>query len=63
MRRAGGASRPVSAEIDELIVKSHPVVAGGGISMFNGDFQPTQFTVTHREIFSNGSQVTWLTRP
>ncbi|GAB2951671.1 dihydrofolate reductase family protein [Nonomuraea fastidiosa] len=61
----GGGGKLASSllpEIDELIVKSYPVVAGGGIPMFNGGFQPTLFTVTHREVFSNGSQVTWLTR-
>ncbi|MEV4799642.1 dihydrofolate reductase family protein [Nonomuraea sp. NPDC049421] len=49
-------------EIDELIIKSYPVVAGTGVPMFNGAFSPTLFTPTHRETFSNGAQVTWFTR-
>lgn len=49
-------------EIDELIIKSYPVVAGTGVPMFDGAFSPTLFTPTHRETFSNGAQVTWFTR-
>ncbi|WP_433367392.1 dihydrofolate reductase family protein [Streptosporangium sp. CA-115845] len=49
-------------EIDEIILKSYPVVAGTGIPMFSGQFRPTLFTSTRRESFDNGAQVTWLTR-
>ncbi|QYC45106.1 hypothetical protein Nocox_37770 [Nonomuraea coxensis DSM 45129] len=49
-------------EIDEIILKSYPVVAGAGIPMFSGTFRPTLFTPTRRESFDNGAQVTWLTR-
>jgi dihydrofolate reductase len=49
-------------EIDELIVKSYPVVAGTGIPMFSGPFRPTPFAPTRRESFDNGAQVTWLSR-
>ncbi|TDD88188.1 dihydrofolate reductase family protein [Actinomadura rubrisoli] len=49
-------------EIDELIVKTYPVVAGAGIPAFSGAFRPTLFTPAHRETFSNGAQATWLTR-
>lgn len=49
-------------EIDEIILKSYPVVAGTGIPMFSGQFRPTLFTPTQRESFDNGAQVTWLTR-
>ncbi|WP_405179169.1 dihydrofolate reductase family protein [Nocardia sp. NBC_01377] len=49
-------------EIDELIIKSYPVVAGSGISAFSGTFDPTLFTPTRREEFGNGAQVTWFTR-
>ncbi|TDB95837.1 dihydrofolate reductase family protein [Actinomadura sp. 7K534] len=49
-------------EIDELIIKSYPVVAGAGISAFSGEFHPTVFTPTDRRSFSNGAQVTWFTR-
>ncbi|GAA2206748.1 dihydrofolate reductase family protein [Nonomuraea monospora] len=49
-------------EIDEIILKSYPVVAGAGIPMFSGEFRPTLFTPARRESFDNGAQVTWFTR-
>ncbi|WUH96268.1 dihydrofolate reductase family protein [Spirillospora sp. NBC_00431] len=49
-------------EIDELIIKSYPVVAGSGVPVFSGAFNPTLFTPTRRESFGNGAQVTWFTR-
>jgi dihydrofolate reductase len=49
-------------EIDELIVKWYPVVAGDGVPAFSGGFRPTLFTPGRRESFSNGAQVTWFTR-
>lgn len=49
-------------EIDELIVKSYPVVAGGGVPAFSGAFRPTLFTPTDRRSFGNGAQVSWFTR-
>ncbi|MEU2033368.1 dihydrofolate reductase family protein [Nocardia amamiensis] len=49
-------------EIDELVIKSYPVVAGTGVPGFAGEFRPTLFRPTERTGFSNGVQVTWLTR-
>ncbi|WP_027499512.1 dihydrofolate reductase family protein [Rhodococcus sp. UNC363MFTsu5.1] len=49
-------------EIDELIIKRYPVVAGTGIPAFDGPFLPTQFTPTRTESFDNGASVTWLSR-
>jgi dihydrofolate reductase len=49
-------------EIDEIILKSYPVVAGAGIPMLAGQFRPTLFTPTRRESFDNGAQVTWLSK-
>jgi dihydrofolate reductase len=49
-------------EIDQLIIKSYPVVAGAGISAFAGDFQPTLFTPADRQTFGNGAVVTWFDR-
>ncbi|MFI6293313.1 dihydrofolate reductase family protein [Nonomuraea sp. NPDC050790] len=61
---AGGGKLAASVlpEIDELIIKSYPVVAGDGVPAFSGGFNPTLFTPTHRETFDNGAQVTWYTR-
>ncbi|AYF77231.1 dihydrofolate reductase [Nocardia yunnanensis] len=49
-------------EIDRLIVKSYPVIAGGGVPAFAGNFQPTRFTVTERRQFDTGAQVSWFDR-
>ncbi|CAM5543293.1 Dihydrofolate reductase OS=Streptomyces alboniger OX=132473 GN=CP975_24885 PE=4 SV=1 [Streptomyces alboniger] len=47
-------------ELDELIVKSYPVVAGAGVPLFGGDFRPTRFRVTARETFPNDVSMTWF---
>lgn len=49
-------------EIDALIIKSYPVVAGAGISAFTGNFRPTAFTPVRRREFGNGAQITWFER-
>ncbi|GLF94885.1 dihydrofolate reductase family protein [Streptomyces yaizuensis] len=49
-------------EIDELIIKSYPVVAGSGIPAFSGAFDPTVFDVTDRASFDNGVVVTHFAR-
>jgi dihydrofolate reductase len=49
-------------EIDELVIKSYPVLAGTGVRMLTGDFQPTQFAPTGQQAFENGAFVTWYTR-
>ncbi|MGG7103880.1 dihydrofolate reductase family protein [Rhodococcus sp. 24CO] len=49
-------------EIDELIVKRYPVIAGAGIPMIAGTFEPILFTPTANEVFDNGASVTWLKR-
>ncbi|MGW6427143.1 dihydrofolate reductase family protein [Nocardia sp. NPDC055053] len=47
-------------EIDEMIVKSYPVIAGDGVPAFTGVFKPTSFTPVQRKEFDNGTQVTWF---
>ncbi|MFJ9683549.1 dihydrofolate reductase family protein [Streptomyces sp. NPDC101194] len=49
-------------EIDELVVKNYPVVAGAGIPAFDGAFDPTVFDVAERTAFPNGVTLTHLTR-
>ncbi|WP_454194650.1 dihydrofolate reductase family protein [Nocardia sp. Marseille-Q1738] len=58
----GKLAAQLLGEIDEMIIKSYPVVAGGGISVFSGAFRPTLFTPAQRKEFGNGAQVTWFTR-
>jgi len=50
------------SEIDELIIKSYPVIAGTGIAMVSGGFDPTGFVPTNRVSFDNGAQVSWFSR-
>ncbi|MER6812198.1 dihydrofolate reductase family protein [Actinomadura nitritigenes] len=49
-------------EIDEMIVKSYPVVAGDGVPAFSGRFDPTLFTPDRRETLPSGTQITWFSR-
>ncbi|QIS01230.1 dihydrofolate reductase [Nocardia brasiliensis] len=58
----GNLAAQLLGELDELVIKSYPVVAGAGVRAFDGAFQPTLFTPTARREFGNGNQVTWLTR-
>ncbi|OBA30347.1 deaminase [Rhodococcus sp. 852002-51564_SCH6189132-a] len=58
----GNIAGQLFAEIDRLIFKSYPVIAGDGIPALSGNFVPTRFDVTAREEFSNGTQVTWFDR-
>ncbi|MGW1676989.1 dihydrofolate reductase family protein [Saccharopolyspora sp. NPDC002376] len=47
----GGAqlAAALRPEIDELIIKLSPVVAGAGIPLFDGEFSPEQFDLTAAE--------------
>jgi dihydrofolate reductase len=49
-------------EIDELLIKTYPVIAGSGIPMIDGAFDPTVFDVAERTAFPSGTTLTRLTR-
>ncbi|MEU9592340.1 dihydrofolate reductase family protein [Streptomyces sp. NPDC048193] len=49
-------------EIDELLVKTYPVIVGTGVPVVDGTFDPTVFTVAERTGFPNGVTLTRLTR-
>ncbi|MGW1743077.1 dihydrofolate reductase family protein [Nocardia sp. NPDC001965] len=49
-------------EIDQLVLKSYPVLAGTGVPVLSGAFRPAQFTPVRRQEFGNGAQVTWFER-
>ncbi|NKY47691.1 dihydrofolate reductase family protein [Nocardia cerradoensis] len=49
-------------EIDEVIIKSYPLLLGAGISVVSGNFSPTAFRPVRRQEFGNGTQVTWFER-
>lgn len=61
---AGGGQLAAAllGEIDELIIKSYPVLLGNGTKAMSGDYDPTQFALTERKSFDNGTQVSWFTR-
>ncbi|WP_330183498.1 dihydrofolate reductase [Nocardia sp. NBC_01503] len=58
----GNLASQLIDEVDRLIIKSYPVIAGSGIAAFSGSFNPRQFKVTQRREFLNGAQTTWLDR-
>ncbi|RZU23587.1 dihydrofolate reductase family protein [Streptomyces sp. BK239] len=58
----GKLAGAVLPEIDELVIKSYPVVAGAGIPAFDGAFDPTVFDVAERTAFPSGVTLTHLTR-
>lgn len=49
-------------EIDELIVKRYPVIAGDGIAMLAGEFAPTSFELLDTDTFSGGVTITTYRR-
>jgi len=61
---AGGGVLAASLlpEIDELVVKRYPVVAGTGIPMFGGAFRPTSFAPMDRLPLEGGMVVTTYRR-
>ena len=46
-----GQLRP---EIDELVVKLHPVAVGSGVPLFDGAFRPFRFRLTGSHISPSG---------
>ncbi|MFF0409403.1 dihydrofolate reductase family protein [Kitasatospora sp. NPDC004745] len=44
-------------EIDELIVKQYPVVAGSGVPLFGADFAPHAFTLADCRVFERGNVI------
>jgi dihydrofolate reductase len=41
-------------EIDELVIKRHPVVMGAGIPIFSGAFRPLQLRLSEERRYDNG---------
>ncbi|MBW1599985.1 dihydrofolate reductase family protein [Streptomyces sp. JJ38] len=58
----GKLAGPLLPEIDRLILKKYPVVAGAGLPAFDTAFQPTQFTLTDSRTFVGGGVVLTLDR-
>ncbi|NUT49451.1 MAG: dihydrofolate reductase [Saccharothrix sp.] len=49
-------------EIDELILKIHPIVLGKGIPLFAGDSPPTRFAMASTRTFDTGVAFTTYTK-
>ncbi|MFI5669902.1 dihydrofolate reductase family protein [Streptomyces sp. NPDC051704] len=45
-------------EIDELVVKRHPIVIGSGIPLFDAPFRPDRFRLTDSRVFNTGAAIT-----
>ena len=55
----GELAATLASEIDELVLKVNPVLAGDGVRLMGGGFEPRRLTLRHRRAFESG--VTWLT--
>ncbi|MFC9249343.1 dihydrofolate reductase family protein [Streptomyces sp. NPDC057136] len=49
-------------EVDELVIKTYPLVYGSGMPMFGSDFRPTEFTLDDVRTFDNGVLVRTYSR-
>ncbi|WP_067825544.1 dihydrofolate reductase family protein [Nocardia inohanensis] len=58
----GNLAAQLMDEIDELVIKSYPVIIGDGTKALAGNYNPTQFQLTDRKSFDNCTQVSWFTR-
>ncbi|MCM3780253.1 dihydrofolate reductase family protein [Microbacterium hydrocarbonoxydans] len=58
----GGLAGVLLGEIDRLIVKKYPVIAGSGIPMVDHGFRPTPFALDRVRTFDNGCAVMEYTR-
>ncbi|MFJ7074830.1 dihydrofolate reductase family protein [Streptomyces sp. NPDC098781] len=52
----------LSDEIDELVIKTYPIVFGTGMPMFGSDFAVTQFALEGTRTFGNGAVVRTYSR-
>ncbi|MEV8530848.1 dihydrofolate reductase family protein [Streptomyces sp. NPDC051211] len=49
-------------EIDELVIKRHPVVIGSGIPLFDGPFVPANFAPATTRSFDSGLTITTFSK-
>lgn len=55
----GQLAAALAPELDELVLKVNPVLAGDGVRLMGGGFDPRRLTLRARRGFESG--VTWLT--
>ncbi|MFI1253440.1 dihydrofolate reductase family protein [Streptomyces netropsis] len=51
----GNLAGQLRPEIDELVVKIYPFVAGDGIRLFSGEFSPERDELAESRTFKNGT--------
>ncbi|WP_412540605.1 dihydrofolate reductase family protein [Longispora sp. K20-0274] len=56
----GNLAGQLLGEIDELIVKTYPIVAGSGIPMFGAPFAPNHFARVDSRTFDTGTVSTFV---
>ncbi|MFB9907167.1 dihydrofolate reductase family protein [Allokutzneria oryzae] len=59
----GNLAGQLRDEIDELLVKIYPIVAGSGIPLFGGEFRPTGFRLSASRVFDSGMAFMTYTKP
>ncbi len=59
----GKLAAVLRGEIDELVIKRHPMVLGAGIPLFDGPFEPTRFRLASTQTFDAGVQFVTYVRP
>lgn len=50
----GNLAATLFSEIDEIILKVHPILLGSGIPLFSGVIQQTSLKLTNSKIYNNG---------
>jgi dihydrofolate reductase len=53
----GKLAGTLAPEIDEIVIKRHPVVVGTGIPMFDGTFDPSAYALVENLTFDSGESV------
>ncbi|MEV6780601.1 dihydrofolate reductase family protein [Streptomyces syringium] len=59
----GNLAGQLRPEIDELVVKIYPFVAGDGIRLFTGEFSPERYELAESRTFRNGTVVVRYVKP
>ncbi|GAB2757502.1 dihydrofolate reductase family protein [Amycolatopsis magusensis] len=50
----GGLAEELLPEIDQIVVKIHPVIARAGVPLFTGEFAPARFHLADSRVFGSG---------
>lgn len=50
----GRLAATLRPEIDEIVLKLHPIIAGDGVRLFDGGFEPQEYGLTDHVVYDNG---------